>query len=1096
MKKNRKVIALLLLLMLGVVAIKGLRSQIVVKHTTGLDVSKSLKTNINSPIDSKQARFDLQPKSDSSYWKDNGEYVVDNFDNDLSQWEQFGVPDGAWWDAGNPETYQIGISTNICYSSPASLWIDYQKHPGGIGKFFQVDLTADPANHVDWVNPATGENALVRLMVMGTQPNTEVQFQLSTGTGYWTNWTESYLLPLANHWYAVKINWNNYNNAQGNNFNAIRRMNFVIDPSSGTSSGRIYIDSFSSLDASVPAQPDSGEIITKLGELKSYFGTSSFDIHPFLKTVLDKTFNYFVDPNAMNLTHGLPRTGYNPYNLSEKGHSNPTEWGYYLNALIIGRDFEYISSDDFHSKIRTSLNTILTLQATQGYQGQFFAFYYVKNIYGNNIFPIQDVSQNFLPSIDNAFLAGSLKILREYAFENCFSDIAILADSILSAMDFRMYWDSTRKQFSHGLTMPGGSFLNAYWDVYANETHYLTELAAKRGDITALEMQENLSSLNSGAGWYVDHNDFTIVVNPCNWDGSLFTYLMPGIFMPVNENDFGLNSALPAIIGQLLWARDNALQYFGWTDIMASNTIEGGAPPSLHRSQIGWEQEIGIYPNIGPYSFFLPLNLISENSGSDIKNSVVDICLDKANSLFQTNLWSNNFDPSLDLGYFIRADINGIDNAHYFGTLDQFYILGSIFNYFRNQSDSSKKDFRYYFYSDYPLETECQQIHLNQGWSGISSRIDPFVKSMEVIFSDIEDSLIIIKDFDGFYYPAENVNTLGDWDTQKGYSVKVTDTCVHYFNGLENENRTVLLSEGWNYLPVIGKCNVDVEWISAALSNMQIIKDVAGTNVYWPEYGINSLVSVQPGLAYFIRLNEAGSYTFTECDGLKSETMTVRKGQNLTAPPIAVGIDLSEFGIAKTAFTHVVAIPKNSIENSAIKPGNYIAVFNQAGQCFGICLWENYNTTITVFGDDPTTQAKDGFVDGEKMLFSVFGPAIGKEYALEAVYDKGLPNHNGLFYVNGLSAISSFKLGSTEISGPESFDVLIYPNPTSDMVYIDLEKQQQVHVGLYDIHGQEVLKQDIFNLRNQLDISKLKSGVYIIKLEGLKKLKAERLVKM
>ena len=65
------------------------------------------------------------------------------------------------------------------------------------------------------------------------------------------------------------------------------------------------------------------------------------------------------------------------------------------------------------------------------------------------------------------------------------------------------------------------------------------------------------------------------------------------------------------------------------------------------------------------------------------------------------------------MGYFIRASVNGEDNSHYFGTLDQFYILGSIFNYLRNVSQSAGNDFRDYFYLDSGVTNAWAEMQLD-----------------------------------------------------------------------------------------------------------------------------------------------------------------------------------------------------------------------------------------------------------------------------------------------------------------------------------------------------------------------------------------------
>ncbi len=62
-----------------------------------------------------------------------------------------------------------------------------------------------------------------------------------------------------------------------------------------------------------------------------------------------------------------------------------------------------------------------------------------------------------------------------------------------------------------------------------------------------------------------------------------------------------------------------------------------------------------------------------------------------------------------------------------------------------------------------------QTMELPAGWSGISSYLAPVDGSLESIFSSIEDELIIVQDMDGAYWPSAGMNTIGSWDTHKGY---------------------------------------------------------------------------------------------------------------------------------------------------------------------------------------------------------------------------------------------------------------------------------------------------------------------------------------
>lgn len=84
-------------------------------------------------------------------------------------------------------------------------------------------------------------------------------------------------------------------------------------------------------------------------------------------------------------------------------------------------------------------------------------------------------------------------------------------------------------------------------------------------------------------------------------------------------------------------------------------------------------------------------------------------------------------------------------------------------------------------------------------------------------------------------------------------------------NGFEIQNKTINLSSGWNLIPVLSICDHPVEVIMSGL-NFEIVQQVAGTGVYWPSQGVQSLQLLEHGKSYLIKMNSAGSITFPGCD--------------------------------------------------------------------------------------------------------------------------------------------------------------------------------------------------------------------------------------
>jgi len=380
---------------------------------------------------------------------------------------------------------------------------------------------------------------------------------------------------------------------------------------------------------------------------------------------------------------------------------------------------------------------------------------------------------------------------------------------------------------------------------------------------------------------------------------------------------------------------------------------------------------------------------------------------------------------------------------------------------------------------------ETQTISLPQGWSGLSSYLSPSTDNIEPLFQPILSDLIILQNTSGIYWPGQNINTLGAWNTHEGYQIKVANAVDLTISGLRENNKTLQLATGWNLIPVLSECEVDVAVLFAG-KDVVIVKEVAGWNIYWPEFGINSLGALEPGKAYFVLMGSAGNIEFPVCGSMKLATYF----ENLTASP-----DLTAFGIKNTPITHTIAIPEmvaNSLSESDI-----ISVYDENGNCFGMVNWQSQTTAITLFGDDPTTNIKDGFDENEPLKFRLYRQNADKEFEMEVTLDSRMPNPERIFNGNGLSVITEMMLLPVGISSIEpGFEVLTIPNPAKDeftLVIGDRTFEKGV-LTIYTIDGRFVKTENIDSNHTKININELRSGVYLLKIEFGNKTVNKRLI--
>ena len=141
------------------------------------------------------------------------------------------------------------------------------------------------------------------------------------------------------------------------------------------------------------------------------------------------------------------------------------------------------------------------------------------------------------------------------------------------------------------------------------------------------------------------------------------------------------------------------------------------------------------------------------------------------------------------------------------------------------------------------------------------------------------------------------------------------------------------------------------------------------------------------------------------------------------------------------------------------------------------------NTSITLFGDDITTEVKEGFNENEQIYFRLLHIHTGNEIAISITYENRFDG-SGLFHTNGLSVVKEIILTSIPSfmgAGPQ---IKIYPNPSSGIFNIEGE-EVHVTITVLDAFGQKLIT---FRKRlpGTIDLTSLSKGVYFITLENEK----------
>lgn len=389
------------------------------------------------------------------------------------------------------------------------------------------------------------------------------------------------------------------------------------------------------------------------------------------------------------------------------------------------------------------------------------------------------------------------------------------------------------------------------------------------------------------------------------------------------------------------------------------------------------------------------------------------------------------------------------------------------------------------------FSSTTQSIDVPSGWSGISTFIDPFDNQVENIFTPFGENFIILVNQYQVYYPSQGVNTLVNWDFQHGYKVKTTDGFTLNLPGFYPTNLTLNLDSGWTLVPVLSECGAQVTELFQAVEELRVVKEVAGTGVYWPAYGIQTLQTLEPGSAYFVSMLGEGGITFSNC------TKVYIKNH-----PKATNFVPSNWNEpVKTASSHLILLPQNVVYQAGFETGDILGFFTPEGLCAGVLDIGllNENTVLVAFADDETTVGtKDGFAVGDAMFAKVFRPAVNLEAPVEIEFETTMPE-TSLFNDNGLSIIKGAYIGTFGITEAHDDQINFYPNPSNGVFTIRFSNLTgDVALELTGLKGELLDKKVIAPQPGMnsltLNYSGLDKGIYFLKATSQSQVKVQKIL--
>lgn len=375
------------------------------------------------------------------------------------------------------------------------------------------------------------------------------------------------------------------------------------------------------------------------------------------------------------------------------------------------------------------------------------------------------------------------------------------------------------------------------------------------------------------------------------------------------------------------------------------------------------------------------------------------------------------------------------------------------------------------------------ELYLISGWNMISTYMDPTVPLMDSLFAPVIANVEIVKNYLGqVFWPAWNVNLIGDHVVGQGYQIRMSSADTLFVNGVAvtPELAPIALPQGWAVIAYLRQMPGDIEIMLQSISNeLEIVKNNFG-QIYWPQYGVNLIGNMIPGQGYQLRMFNAATLTYPA-------NLLLLQSEYVQTP------NCSHYQhLRSTDATMSLMIPLSSWLN-APQLGAEIGVFSENGHVVGSAVFNGQNTAITIWGDDELTAAQEGlqlndqftlklWEEGEEQYLFISNWHIGNDVYQKnkiAVVGTIRPEHN-----NGLTLYQN------------------YPNPftTQTRIEIYLPEDAKIELSVYNVIGeklQTILDKELDAGEHQVDFNNenLPVGTYYYQLRSRDKLMTMKMVK-
>jgi len=317
------------------------------------------------------------------------------------------------------------------------------------------------------------------------------------------------------------------------------------------------------------------------------------------------------------------------------------------------------------------------------------------------------------------------------------------------------------------------------------------------------------------------------------------------------------------------------------------------------------------------------------------------------------------------------------------------------------------------------------------------------------------------------------------------YLLKMNEAATLTVTGIPVDllSTPISLITGWNWLGYLPQNPGDIATALASIGDAAefINSQASGSSTNYPDYGIwaGSLVTLEPGIGYLLKMNAPGELIYPEFDGFGVSRVAVANKQPVQLSPTIKSWD---FNYADYEFIGTITA---SIENRDDGDGDIVGVFVD-GECRGLAermlfsLDHSYHYIIQVYSN----------VEGEELTFKYYDKSNDEVVD----YSKTIEFTNNMVVGDGFNTML---LSREARIAPEEYSLSdAYPNPFNPTTTLSFSVPTEgvMSLNIYDMTGRLVstlvdgnLKQGYHSITwNGMDSNghAVSSGMYIYSLKG------------